>query len=331
MLLVRFLDLNNPELPNTPSKPAIEVLNRDQAMTRADASRWTPAERSAAQKWSKAERHVTAALEIITTLPEEQQKLFYLAVLTRMKKVPRSSLGTGLQIPVSGRGEEARTQPDRDTRKTWLQDLGLDFAARSRLQSAIATGDLGAFDFDDFPVANLPISSCKYRLHLMALFGETTMARTLLNTSPAVPALVNESCVIQKKLAAQETTFVTPLHLACGARQEGMVRPLLANGASLNYDGVTTTAPPLWLLSGRWLALVNHDQAALTRSRWHLSSSPKQAKDIIRIIEALTDHGWNVNSSLNRAGDTLLVLARKRKREFRGDWLDPVVEYLQKQ
>lgn len=88
------------------------------------------------------------------------------------------------------------------------------------------------------------------------------------------------------------------MHLAIGAQHGDMVRYLHSVGGSfLASDagkGNRSSAPPLWLISKKWLNLVGDD-----------------LNSVVSVLRTTKKLGWNTDAGLNECGDTMRGLIRK--------------------
>jgi len=128
-------------------------------------------------------------------------------------------------------------------------------------------------------------------LHIAALFGEVQIATKLL----AAGEKVNSSCTTKTREPNGLCYNVTPLHLAIGAQQDQMIRFLVGHGARMQVDNfhpgpTKASAPPLWLLSERWLTLTG-------------CNDPQKVTGTLNCLISL---GWDLNFRLNYNGHTML-------------------------
>lgn len=192
-----------------------------------------------------------------------------------------------------------KPEPDRPVidvmlRQSWLNNLMLTPTTASTMSSSLKKAlILGDKQTVASVLAREPLIGAP-ALHMAALFGDVEVAKLLV--ARGVP--VNGICDAQSEKFGQLVHGVTPMHLAIGAQHGDMVRYLHSVGgtffASDAGRGKRSSAPPLWLISKRWLNMVGDD--------------PKRIVSILRTMKKL---GWNTNASLNEGGDTMRSLARK--------------------
>lgn len=121
-------------------------------------------------------------------------------------------------------------------------------------------------------------------LQIAALSNDIQIATMLLKYNPA---LTKSHCT-GKTDDNKNLYGVLPMHCAIGAQHPAMIRLLRDYGADL--FAVTHTkrvsAPPLWLVSERWLGLTGKDDSA----------------SVIEILELLRTMGWRKGDKINREG-----------------------------
>jgi hypothetical protein len=121
-------------------------------------------------------------------------------------------------------------------------------------------------------------------LHFSALFGETDMARRLLDAG----FNINE-------IPFGYTSSLTPLHFAIGARQVEMVDFLITHGAGPAAEGETWATLAGQLLSRSWLVKTMAD-----------AERDVVPNRILAIMGILIKAGWNVNDAIDATGKTVL-------------------------
>ncbi|CAK1366097.1 unnamed protein product [Cercospora beticola] len=134
-------------------------------------------------------------------------------------------------------------------------------------------------------------------LHMAALFGDVELAKFLI----ARGAAVNEPCDAHSEKQGRFVHGVTPMHLAIATQNEKMIRYLHHTGGKftrLHLRHQRTTAPPLWLVSGRWLNMFGEDTAK-----------------VVGVLKLLKDLGWNKEDKLNRKHENMRAIVQ---RELKG-------------
>lgn len=207
----------------------------------------------------------------------------------------------------------ARPPPDQDDRRNILRVLNLHTHPPA-LEDAMVRGDLAAVQTILGPedLTWRPSRS----LHIAALFGETEMAEALIRKNGSVNGL----CTTTSARPGALSHNVTPLHLAIGARHEAMIRLLVRHGAGLLPSDFVmgssrASAPPLWLISERWISLTR-------------CTDPQEIIDIMQVLISL---GLDINAPLNLEGQTMLRLARSLPDDSL-TWVafkDPIVRFLE--
>jgi ankyrin repeat protein len=120
-------------------------------------------------------------------------------------------------------------------------------------------------------------------LHFAALFGEIDMARRLLSSGFNI-----------NDVPYGYTTSLSPLKIAIGARQVGMVEFLIENNAR-------PAEPESWAsLAGQ---LMSRSWLEKTLSEADKDITPNR---IVSIMSILIKRGWNVNSPFEASGNTVL-------------------------
>ncbi|CAK3827781.1 viral A-type inclusion [Lecanosticta acicola] len=170
-------------------------------------------------------------------------------------------------------------------RERWLRELQISSEAQAppllppELRRALVLGKK-----ED--IFQSPHSSHPLVLHHAALFGELEIARHVLSQQHIDP---NTTCSI---LGASDHRLggVTPMHLALGAQQKQMLQLLFDSGGSVHLpppqqsrhggSRKTSAAPPMWLVSRRWLDLVGE-------------------KDVGGVLEGLKNLGWDPHAVLS--------------------------------
>lgn len=175
------------------------------------------------------------------------------------------------------------------SRKEILNKVGCQ--PRDRIEEAVCASDLPALISLLGKKKGFWRSSVRKRvrpervtaLHFAALFGETDMARRLIESN----FNVNE-------VPFGYSTSLTPLHFAIGARQVDMVQFLVANGAK-------PSEPDTWSsLAGQ---LMSRSWLAKTISEPEKEFVPHR---MMAIMGILIKQGWDVNAPIETSGKTVL-------------------------
>ncbi|GIZ47507.1 hypothetical protein CKM354_001059600 [Cercospora kikuchii] len=134
-------------------------------------------------------------------------------------------------------------------------------------------------------------------LHMAALFGDVELAKFLI----ARGAAVNEPCDAQSEKPGRSVHGVTPMHLAFATQNEEMIRYLHHTGGKFtrpHFRHQRTTAPPLWLVSSRWLNMFGEDAAK-----------------VVGVLKLLKYLGWNTEDKLNKNHENMRTIVQ---RELKG-------------
>ncbi|KAF2170895.1 hypothetical protein M409DRAFT_18867 [Zasmidium cellare ATCC 36951] len=169
----------------------------------------------------------------------------------------------------------------------WLNALDLrshdnEFLDRS-LEQAIRSSDVQKVS--QILSSSPPIRPVAPALHIAALANDLQTATLLLAHDPSLAKI---SCTA-KSAAGKNLHGVLPMHLAVGAQHAQMIRLLHSHGADLlavSDKKHKNSAPPLWLVSERWLSWTGKDKV----------------EEVVGILELLRGLGWRKGDRINREG-----------------------------
>jgi tetratricopeptide (TPR) repeat protein len=193
---------------------------------------------------------------------------------------------------------------DKDTRRRWLKEFQLDKVDKAFRDAIIDSNERRVKDL--VTVGKMS----KKSLHLAALFGEVEIARILIESGRGVDEVCRTAKLGQdaklrrrQRRADGYNIWVTPMHLAIGAQQQGMIRLLAQYRARLGIPSTNkredperrATAPPRWLLGKEVLRLIEC----------------REAQDVIQTVVSLTNVQWNINDGLDHEGRTMLDFAHE--------------------
>ncbi|KAF2208702.1 hypothetical protein CERZMDRAFT_101144 [Cercospora zeae-maydis SCOH1-5] len=191
------------------------------------------------------------------------------------------------------------TEPVRDgLRQAWLHSLMLISTTGSAMYLSLSK----ALAVNDRPtISRLLAADARFgapALHLAALFGDIELAKLLLGRGAAV----NEVCDARSEKPGRRVHGVTAMHLAIAAHRHDMIRHLHHAGAKFTAPhlkhGKRATAPPRWLVSGRFLDMFGDDTA--------------EVASVLRLLKRL---GWNKYDGLNDRYENMRSIA---ERELQG-------------
>lgn len=184
---------------------------------------------------------------------------------------------------------------DLATRDRWLSQLDIQpspYHMATSLKEALRSGKVDLVRSVLRAERNVPTPA----LHMVALFGDVQIAKLLLDKGMDV----NGTCTVKSAKAGEHTVHgVTPMHCAIGAQHNDMIKLLASRGGSFLMapasSGHRTSAPPLWLISKRWLDMTCKDDAA----------------SVVAVLKTMEESGWNVQAKLNKDGDSMATRAGK--------------------
>lgn len=184
---------------------------------------------------------------------------------------------------------------DKATRISWLRDLNLhmnytstDPTSASRLQNAIINSDLNSVRE---ALSTNPVLHSSPCLHLAALFGDLDIVRALLDYG----VRPNVNCS-GRSFRQGDLHGITPMHLAIGAQHDSVIRLLRRRGASFSAFNSKIAAPPKWLVSERWLKML--DRAATGQST-------------VGILRTLKELGWDQQRVVDPKGRDMRAALRE--------------------
>lgn len=184
-------------------------------------------------------------------------------------------------------------------RGEWLNSLKLTNPTNERLDpsldQAIRSGDVQKVSQILITSRPRPVAPA---LHMAALFNEADIAKLLIQHGASVFEICEAESETHKPIHG-----VLPMHCAIGAQNDEMIRLLKDKGA--DFKATTTpvnkrhrvSAPPLWLISDRWLRTTGKDDAA----------------SVLRILATMKELGWSKRDKLNEDGDRMAELVEKLK------------------
>ena len=201
-------------------------------------------------------------------------------------------------------------------RRRWLNALELS-TREAALGDAITSGDLEATK-----VLLASTASTEKALHVAALFGETEIAKLLIEKG----SKSDDTCKTAKLSKGDTRSHshnhcVTPLHLAIAAQQHDMIR-LLDNDSAcwdeqetwVSGSRVVISAPPRWLFFEEWLRLIG-------------CTDPMEVVRTVDTLRALSPT-WPINSPIDFQDRTILDCANGLRWEFASDFKNTLVKQL---
>lgn len=186
---------------------------------------------------------------------------------------------------------------ESELRQAWLNSLNLTSTAGSNISSSLQE----ALVHSDKQRASCLLAADAQvgapALHMAALFGDVELAKFLI----ARGAAVNEPCDAHSEKQGRFVHGVTPMHLAIATQNEKMIRYLHHTGGKftrLHLRHQRTTAPPLWLVSSRWLNMFGENTAK-----------------VVGILKLLKRLGWEKEDKLNKQHENMRTIVQ---RELKG-------------
>ncbi|PPJ51113.1 hypothetical protein CBER1_07908 [Cercospora berteroae] len=186
---------------------------------------------------------------------------------------------------------------ESELRQAWLNCLNLTSTAGSTISSSLQE----ALVHSDKQSASCLLAADAQvgapALHMAALFGDVELVKFLI----ARGAAVNEPCDASSEKSGRSVHGVTPMHLAVATQNEEMIRYLHHTGGKFTRPHLRhqrTTAPPLWLVSSRWLNMFGEDTAK-----------------VVSVLKLLKELGWDKGDKLNRKHENMRTIVQ---RELKG-------------